>query len=186
MYLCDVMLRDKALAGLVTVPDELADLVRTSEFDRYQPTSVELHLHPIVQIQQKDGSTKEHDLRTKALTLKQGDCLRASTIELVNLVDPDGQKSYLARVEGKSSLARQFLLVHCTGGFIDPAFRGQITLEIAALGKAPVTLTAGQKIAQLAVSECYTPAWPYGHERRKSKYQNQSGPTEARPEPEEV
>ena len=179
MYINDAVIYDMIGQGLCTIPDELRDLIKTSDFDRVQPASLELHLHPVVLIQQKDGSFKEHDLRDKPLTLKQGDCAIASTIEVVSIPD-----DMLARVEGKSSIARSFMPVHCTGGFIDPGFTGQITLEIAALGKAPVTLAAGQKIAQLALSQCMLAVYPYGHPRRKSKYQNQSGPTTGKPEPE--
>lgn len=181
MYMNDRGLHNLKGEGLFHVPDEFAGLIKTSEFDHIQPASVELHLHPIIEIQQKDGSFKRHDLRDKDLTLKQGDCLLASTIEVFDL-----PADLVGRVEGKSSLARQFLIVHCTGGFIDPGFTGQITLEIAALGKAPVTLKAGQKIAQLALSDCRLAEWPYGSAKRKSKYQNQSGPTTGKPEPEEV
>lgn len=181
MYVNDLSIHNLIGEGLCTIPAELADLIKTSEFDRVQPASLELHLHPVVLIQQKDGSFKEQDLRDKPLTLKQGDCAIASTIEIVAI-----PADMLARVEGKSSIARSFMPVHCTGGFIDPGFKGQITLEIAALGKAPVTLKAGQKIAQLALSQCMLSAWPYGHERRKSKYQNQSGPTAGKPEPEDA
>lgn len=184
MYLNDMRLKDlceNMNESLAAIPDELSAYIRTEEFDRYQPASVELHLHPVVRVQQTSGEFVEHDLRSGDLKLKKGDVLLASTCEVVTL-----PANLLARVEGKSSLARKFLIVHHTGGFIDPGWHGQITLEIALLGKAPVTLKAGQKIAQLAVSECYPAAYPYGHERRKSKYQNQAGATEARPEPEEV
>jgi dCTP deaminase len=183
MYLNDLKLKDlceNQNDSLASIPAEFSALIRTEEFDRYQPSSVELHLHPVVKIQQTDGTFKEHDLRDGDLKIKRGDCLEASTIEYVRM-----PANLLARVEGKSTLARKFLVIHHTGGFIDPGFKGQITLELCLNGKAPVVLKAGMKIAQLAVAECYMCAWPYGHERRKSKYQNQEGPTSARPEPED-
>jgi dCTP deaminase len=176
MYLNDSKLQ--AMAGsdsLIVIPDEFKDLITTSDVDRFQPASVELHLHPVLLIQQKAGDFKEHDLRKKQLTLKNGDFVIASTVEVVNI-----PADHLARVEGKSSNARVGLLVHCTGGFIDPGFTGQITLEIALVGKAPVTLEAFKKVAQLAVAECYLARFPYGHERRASKYLDQLGATVAR------
>lgn len=36
----------------------------------------------------------------------------------------------VARVEGKSSIGRQFVSVHQTAGWIDPGFYGNITLEL--------------------------------------------------------
>jgi deoxycytidine triphosphate deaminase len=175
MYLNDAMLRDLCQNGkLIKIPVDLADYITTSDMDRFQPASVELHLGPILQVEQKNGSHKEHDLREGDYTVKPGDFLLASTIEWCDL-----PINLLGRVEGKSSNARRGLVIHCTGGFIDPGFQGQITLEIAHLGKAPLVLSLGQKIAQLAVSECYPAAFPYGDPRRKSKYQNQMGPTPA-------
>lgn len=55
------------------------------------------------------------------------------------------------RVEGKSSLGRIGLLTHITAGFIDSGFKGNITLELYNVGKYPIRLHSGCKIAQLVV-----------------------------------
>ncbi|MFB6082161.1 MAG: hypothetical protein ABEJ67_05000 [Halanaeroarchaeum sp.] len=63
-----------------------------------------------------------------------------------------------------------------TAGFIDPGYRGKITLELSNLGTAPVALSPDMRISQLVFTELKTPArTPYGSERG-SKYQDQSGP----------
>jgi dCTP deaminase len=50
-------------------------------------------------------------------------------------------------LDGKSSLGRLFLSVHETAGYIDPGFRGQVTLEVAPLHS--VRVYAGMRICQV-------------------------------------
>lgn len=101
--------------------------------------------------------------------------LLGTTME--SIVMPD---DVVARVEGRSSLGRLGLRVHSTAGFIDPGFRGQITLEIDLVGKYPVRLTPGMRIAQLSFEPLNAPAEaPYGV-KKNSKYQDQRGATTSR------
>jgi len=101
--------------------------------------------------------------------LEPGELLLASTAEFIEV-----PHDLIAVVNGKSSLARLGLLIHITAGFIDPGFRGKITLEMYNLNKRPIILRAGKPICQLSfielssVVEC-----PYGHPALKSKYQDQ-------------
>lgn len=105
--------------------------------------------------------------------LTPGQFVLASTIEFVGVCE-----HYGARVEGKSSLGRLGLMVHSTAGFIDPGFRGQITLELSNVNNSPIMLTPGMAIAQLCVFELKTPARkPYGSKGLGSRYQGQRGPT---------
>lgn len=87
-----------------------------------------------------------------------------------------------ARVEGKSSLARLGLVVHVTGGFIDPGFEGPITLEMFNAMSYPIRLWPGMKVCQVAFTRLSSPAKrPYGHPDLKSKYtDNADGPTVSR------
>ncbi len=87
----------------------------------------------------------------------------------------------VARVEGKSSLGRLGLLIHATAGFVDPGFKGKITLEMYNLNNRPILLRAGKPICQLSFLQLTSPAErPYGHPDLKSKYQNQTRVTESR------
>lgn len=105
--------------------------------------------------------------------LEPGEFVLASTAERVQL-----GIATAGRVEGKSSLARVGLAVHVTGGFIDPGFSGQITLEIANLLHRPLTLYAGMRIAQIAFSPTIgVVVQPYGE---VGHYQDQTGPTLSR------
>ena len=67
-----------------------------------------------------------------------------------------------------------------TAGFVDPGFRGRITLELSNLGTAPVALSPGMRISQIVFTELKNPARePYGS-GRGSKYQDQGGPEASR------
>ena len=108
--------------------------------------------------------------------LHPGDFVLGTTYETVEIPD-----DLVARVEGRSSLGRLAVVVHATAGFVDPGYRGQITLELSNLGTAPVALRPEEmRISQLVLTELSSPAEePYGKERG-SKYQDQDGPTASR------
>ena len=101
-----------------------------------------------------------------------GDSVLANTVEYL-VVPPD----MVARVEGKSSLGRLFIAVHVTAGFVDPGYKGQITLEIVNLGKWSVNLYPYMKIAQVNFHQMEGPCnVPYGSSGLGSHYQGQTGP----------
>jgi dCTP deaminase len=84
-------------------------------------------------------------------------------------------------VEGKSSLGRLGLIVHATAGFVDPGFKGTLTLEITNLTRVPIKLYPGLPIAQLSFMTLDAPAErPYGSEGLGSHYQGQVAATESR------
>jgi dCTP deaminase len=89
-------------------------------------------------------------------------------------VQPDGR-----RIENFLG-GRGGIFLSNTAGFVDPGFRGRITLELSNLGTAPVALTPGMRISQIVFTELSSPAEsPYGSERG-SKYQDQGGPEASR------
>lgn len=107
-------------------------------------------------------------------TLKPGEFILANTIEKFN-IPPE----LVARLEGKSTWARRGLIIH-TAGFVDPGFRGQLTLEMTNLSKKPLPLKNGMVIAQIAFNWLDRPAnVPYGTPVLNSHYQGQEGPTPA-------
>lgn len=85
---------------------------------------------------------------------------------------------YAARVEGRSSWGRKGLLVHATAGFVDPGFRGQITLELYNLSAETLWLNVGERLCQITYlrTESYAER-PYGHPKLGSHYQMQTGAT---------
>jgi deoxycytidine triphosphate deaminase len=80
-----------------------------------------------------------------------------------------------------SSLGRLGLIVHATAGFVDPGFKGTLTLEITNLTRVPIVLWPGKPIAQLSFMTLDAPAErPYGSPQLGSHYQGQTAATESR------
>ena len=108
--------------------------------------------------------------------LHPGEFVLGSTLERITLPD-----DVVARLEGKSSLARLGLVVHSTAGFIDAGFDGDVTLELSNVATLPILLHPGMRVAQLAFFQLDAPAQnPYGSGKVGSKYQGQRGPTASR------
>jgi dCTP deaminase len=108
--------------------------------------------------------------------LHPGEFVLGSTLERITLPD-----DVVARLEGKSSLARLGLVVHSTAGFIDAGFDGDVTLELSNVATLPILLHPGMRVAQLAFFQLDGPAeFPYGSKKVGSKYQGQRGPTASR------
>jgi dCTP deaminase len=71
-------------------------------------------------------------------------------------------------------------VIHATAGFIDPGFEGQITLELSNLGRIPVRLYPGMRIAQIVLHQLTSAVErPYGASRG-SHYHGQTGPQASR------
>lgn len=78
---------------------------------------------------------------------------------------------YSMELMGKSSLARLGLIIHTTGGFIDPGNTLNITLELFNANSAPIKLYPKMKIGQIAFTKLSSPSEkPYGHKDLNSKY----------------
>jgi dCTP deaminase len=152
-----------------------------------QPTSVDLHLSSTLRLYpvpvrgrrlvldpEAGAETREKHFTTHEL--EPGDFLLASTLEHITI-----PSDLVAIVEGKSSLGRVGLAVHITAGFIDPGFKGNITLELKNVNAHPIKLTAGMAICQL----CFEPILgtverPYGSAGLRSRYQDSKGTIGAR------
>lgn len=113
---------------------------------------------------------REEDI-TKGYVLYPGKFILGVTMERVCIPD-----KMIGRIEGKSSLGRLGITAHITAGFLDPGFRGPITLEIANFFPRPVRLWPDVKIAQLGFewmsSACER---PYGSDGLGSHYQDADG-----------
>jgi dCTP deaminase len=108
--------------------------------------------------------------------LHPGEFVLGSTFEFVTLPD-----DIAARLEGKSSLGRLGLLTHSTAGFVDPGFKGHVTLELANVSNLPIKLWPGMKVGQLCFFKLTSPSEnPYGSAKYGSRYQGQRGPTASR------
>ncbi len=157
--------------------------------DLVQPASVDLRLG--------DSFRVFHNHRTTAIDLRRpptnlteeviageddgfvihpGEFCLGRTLEWVELPD-----DIVARIEGKSSLGRLGLIVHATAGFVDPGWRGTLTLELNNLTRVPIKLYPGLLIAQLSFMTLDRAAErPYGSTELGSHYQGQVAATESR------
>jgi deoxycytidine triphosphate deaminase len=104
-------------------------------------------------------------------------------VRCIQVADPRGiflvTRSFIPT--HNSSLGRLGLIVHATAGFVDPGFKGTLTLEITNLTRVPIVLWPGKPIAQLSFMGLDRPAErPYGHPELGSHYHGQVEATESR------
>ena len=159
------------------------------EMGLLQPSSIDVRLDRFFRLfdnhkyafidpaEQQDELTRLIEVDpTEPFILHPGEFVLGSTYEFVTLpVD------VAARLEGKSSLGRLGLLTHSTAGFVDPGFKGHVTLELSNVATLPIKLWPGMKIGQLCFFKLTSPSeHPYGSEKYASRYQGQRGPTASR------
>jgi dCTP deaminase len=151
-----------------------------------QPASVDLrlgssfrvfHNHRTSAIDLREPPTNlTEEISAEMFVIHPGEFVLGVTEEYVELPD-----DIVARIEGKSSLGRLGLIVHATAGFVDPGFKGTLTLEITNLTRVPIKLYPGLLIAQLSFMTLDAPAErPYGSAELGSHYQGQTAATESR------
>ena len=104
-----------------------------------------------------------------------GEFVLGTTLEHVEIPD-----DLVARLEGRSSIGRLGIVIHSTAGFIDPGFRGRITLEISNLGRIAVALYPGMRICQIAFEQMSTAVDVNYARKRHAKYQGQQTATISR------
>lgn len=112
--------------------------------------------------------------------IKPKSFILASTIEFIDLSYEAGEDIYAegcfsARLEGKSSIARNGIIIH-SAGHIEPGFKGNITLEIYNQLPVPVSLTPGQLIGQLVI-EAHEHQPIFSYSESKNHYMGQIGTT---------
>jgi dCTP deaminase len=174
-----MLLHDSALRQAIADGELVID-----PFDhrRLQPSSIDLTLDQrfavlrpeaeVLDVKQDNRSLMDHVdvLPSGYFDLHPGDFVLAATREVVAF-----SESLAGRVEGKSSLGRLGLLVHSTAGFVDPGFRGQITLELSNMTSVPIRLYPDMPVAQICVFQMAGVAdVSYA---QIGKYAGQMGPT---------
>jgi dCTP deaminase len=182
-----VVLSDRTIKELVE-----AGRIEIDPYDpaRVQPSSVDLRLGDRIRVFTNTHRRSVVDLRqasedlTELVALEPGkpfilhphEFVLGITEERVGLPD-----DVVGRIEGKSSLGRLGLLIHSTAGFVDPGWRGRLTLELANILNLPITLYAGMPVAQISFMRLSTPAErPYGSAQLRSKYWGDTEPTPSR------
>lgn len=90
-----------------------------------------------------DSEIKYRAIEADEITIPAHSFLLATTAEYVELPD-----NLTAFVEGRSSIGRIGLFIQ-NAGWVDPGFKGQITLELYNANSLPIRLRAGRRICQL-------------------------------------
>jgi len=175
-----------------TIKEELAKgriVIEPLDESCIQPASVDVHLdkrllvfrnsrRPYIDVRQDMSDLTEmvEIDDDEPFILHPGEFVLASTVEHIELPD-----DLVARLEGKSSLGRIGLLIHSTAGYVDPGWKGHLTLELSNVANLPVTLYLGMKIGQLSYLRLSSPVDNlYGSSALGSKYQGQTDPTASR------
>jgi deoxycytidine triphosphate deaminase len=101
-------------------------------------------------------------------------------VRCIQVASPSGQflvsKSFIPT--HNSSLGRLGLLIHSTAGYVDPGWKGNLTLELSNVANLPIALYTGMKIGQISFFKMSSAVErPYGSKELGSKYQGQSTPT---------
>jgi dCTP deaminase len=151
-----------------------------------QPSSVDLHLDRRFRVFRNnryayiDVRNPQPDL-TELLTIQDdepfvlhpGEFVLGQTLEWTELPN-----DLVARLEGRSSLGRLGLLIHSTAGYVDPGWKGHLTLELSNVANLPIALYYAMSIGQISYFKMSSPVErPYGSPELGSKYQGQSEPT---------
>jgi dCTP deaminase len=152
-------------------------LVQPFDPECVEPASIDLHLANeflvpdistirCVDLDDPVDFMKHAYVGIEGFVLHPGEFVLGVTEERVSLPG-----NIVGKIEGKSSLGRLGLMVHVTAGFIDPGFRGPVTLEMKNLLQVPIVLRPGKKICQLAFAYLHSPAKnPY-----QGRYQDSEG-----------
>ena len=148
------------------------------EKEQIQPASVDVRLgntFSIVEDMSRGILSLDNEIVYKTITadtyvLLPGQFVLASTMEYFELPD-----NLTAFVEGRSSLGRIGLFIQ-NAGWVDPGFRGEITLELFNASRCAIELKAGRRVGQLVFAQLDETALnPYS-----GKYQGQRGATGSR------
>ncbi len=148
------------------------------ERDQVQPASVDIRLGNTFSIVEDSPTgiiTLDKEIRYKTISsdtyvLLPNQFVLATTMEYFELPD-----DLTAFVEGRSSLGRMGLFIQ-NAGWVDPGFKGEITLELYNVNRCAIELKAGRRVGQLVFSRMDDVALhPYN-----GKYQGQKGATGSR------
>ena len=146
--------------------------------EQIQPASVDIRLGNTFSVvdDTPSGIIKlDSEIKYKTITadtylILPGQFVLATTMEYFELPD-----NLTAFVEGRSSLGRMGLFIQ-NAGWVDPGFKGEITLELYNANRCAIELKVGRRVGQLVFAEMDASAVnPY-----RGKYQGQRGATGSR------
>ena len=178
MVLSDRTIKAEIEAGRIEFDPYDADMV--------QPSSVDVRVdrrfrvfhnarRPFIDVREpmEDLTELVEPPEGEPFILHPGEFVLGQTLEWVELPD-----DLVARLEGKSSLGRLGLLIHSTAGYVDPGWKGNLTLELSNVANLPIALYYGMRIGQISFFRMSSAVErPYGSPELRSRYQGQKEPT---------
>ncbi len=170
-----MILSDKTIMKML---DEKTLVIDPITEQQIQPASVDVRLGTTFSIVEDsstgiislDSEIKYKTIEADTYILLPGQFVLATTMEYFELPD-----DLTAFVEGRSSLGRMGLFIQ-NAGWVDPGFKGEITLELFNANRCAIKLKAGRRVGQLVFAKMDDTARnPY-----RGKYQGQRGATGSR------
>ena len=170
-----MILSDKTILKML---DEKSLVIEPVTKEQIQPASVDIRLGNTFSIVDDtpsgiitlDSSISYKTITTDTYLILPGQFVLATTMEYFELPD-----DLTALVEGRSSLGRMGLIIQ-NAGWVDPGFKGEITLELFNANRCAINLKAGRRVGQLVFAQMDDHALnPYN-----GKYQGQKGATGSR------
>lgn len=150
-------------------------IVEPLKIEQIQPASIDIRIgntYCIVEDSSSGIIDLDDEIAYKQITAEKyillpGQFVLATTMEYFELPD-----NLTAFVEGRSSLGRMGLFIQ-NAGWVDPGFKGEITLELFNANRCAIELSAGRRVGQLVFAQLDGNALnPY-----RGKYQGQRGAT---------
>ena len=167
-----MILSDKTIEKMLA---EESLIIKPLTEEQIQPASVDIRLGNTFSVVDDTPSgiiTLGSQIKYKSITadtylILPGQFVLATTMEYFELPD-----NLTAFVEGRSSLGRMGLFIQ-NAGWVDPGFKGEITLELFNANRCAIELRAGRRVGQLVFAKMDDHAQnPYN-----GKYQGQTGAT---------
>lgn len=170
-----MILSDKTILKML---EEKTLSISPLEKEQIQPASVDVRLGDTFSIVEDsctgiinlENEIKYKTIKSDTYILLPNQFVLATTKEFIDLPN-----NLTAFVEGRSSLGRMGLFIQ-NAGWVDPGFKGEITLELYNANRCAIELKAGRRIGQLVFAQMDDTALnPY-----RGKYQGQKGATGSR------
>ena len=170
-----MILSDKTISKMI---EEKTLVIEPVTKEQIQPASVDIRLGNAFSVVDDSPSgiiTLGNKIEYKTIVadtylILPGQFVLATTMEYFELPD-----DLTAFVEGRSSLGRMGFFIQ-NAGWVDPGFKGEITLELYNANKCAIELKAGRRVGQLVFAKMDDSAMnPYN-----GKYQGQKGATGSR------
>lgn len=126
-------------------------IINHIEDHQIQPASIDLrladefmvvdeHQHELIDLK---TAIKYREIKANSIVIPPKSFILAKTMEYLEI-----PLDHVAFVEGRSSIGRLGLFIQ-NAGWIDPGFKGTITLELFNACNVPIKLEAGRRICQI-------------------------------------